>query len=121
MSTAAALGSTGNTGSCVVRNLLDHSRQNKVNSYSRNKAKLLRVTPEVAENKRVNLFEGSIEDGPIQSCWNRYFEAPRLFSWQSPAMTTSPAAVSTRTPSYLPSGLCTDYATRWALLAKPTR
>lgn len=63
--TVAVLGSTGNTGSCTVRNLLDHSPQKRVHAYCRNKAKLLRVIPEGADNKRVEVFQGSIEDGPL--------------------------------------------------------
>jgi nucleoside-diphosphate-sugar epimerase len=61
----AVLGSTGNTGTCLVRNLLEHSPHNHVNAYCRNKAKLLNLVPEVADNKRVTVFEGSVYDAQL--------------------------------------------------------
>lgn len=62
MPTFAVLGSTGNTGTCLVRNLLEHSPHNHVNAYCRNKAKLFNLIPEVVDNKRVTVFEGSVND-----------------------------------------------------------
>lgn len=62
MPTFAVLGSTGNTGTCLVRNLLEHSPHNHVNAYCRNKAKLFRLVPETVDNKRVTAFEGRLDD-----------------------------------------------------------
>lgn len=65
MPTFAVLGSTGNTGTCLVRNLLEHSPHNHVNAYCRNKAKLLKLIPEVIDNKRMTVFEGSVNDAGL--------------------------------------------------------
>ncbi|KAH8904211.1 putative NAD-dependent epimerase/dehydratase [Coniochaeta sp. PMI_546] len=62
MPTFAVMGSTGNTGTCLVRNLLEHSPHNHVNAYCRNKAKLIDLVPEAVDNKRVTVFEGSFSD-----------------------------------------------------------
>lgn len=62
MATFAVLGSTGNTGTCLVRNLLEYSPHNHVNAYCRNKAKLFGLVPEVVDNKRVTVFEGNLDD-----------------------------------------------------------
>lgn len=62
MPTYAVLGSTGNCGSALVRNLLEKSSDNHVNAYCRNEAKLRKVLPEVVDNKHVNVFAGSMDD-----------------------------------------------------------
>ena len=61
MATYAILGATGNTGSALIQNLLK-TPSCKINAYCRNKKKLLNKLPEVVENKRVQIFEGSIDD-----------------------------------------------------------
>ena len=60
-SSYAILGATGNCGSALIQVLLK-SPNNKINAYCRNKGKLTRLLPEVVENKRVEVFEGSIQD-----------------------------------------------------------
>lgn len=62
MPTYAVLGSTGNCGSALVRNLLEKSSDNHVNAYCRNEAKLRKVLPEVVDNKQVSVFAGSMDD-----------------------------------------------------------
>lgn len=57
----AILGATGNTGAALIQNLLRH-QNTTINAYCRNKAKLLRLLPEVSDNKRVSVFEGSMND-----------------------------------------------------------
>jgi putative NADH-flavin reductase len=61
MSSYAILGATGNCGSALVNNLLK-SPNNKVHAYCRNKAKLIRMMPHAVENKRMEIFEGSVTD-----------------------------------------------------------
>jgi putative NADH-flavin reductase len=61
MASYAVLGSTGNCGSALIQNLLQTPNV-KVHAYCRNKAKLLRLLPEVAEHKKVEIFEGSIHN-----------------------------------------------------------
>ncbi|KAI1810480.1 putative NAD-dependent epimerase/dehydratase [Poronia punctata] len=65
MPTYAVLGSTGNCGSALIRNLLDQSPENRINAYCRNKGKLYRVVPEVVDNKNVAVFEGSFTDDKL--------------------------------------------------------
>ncbi|OCT49988.1 Oxidoreductase AflX [Cladophialophora carrionii] len=57
----AVLGSTGNCGSALVQNLLE-LRNVKVNAYCRQRSKLYRLIPATIDNKRVEVFEGSIAD-----------------------------------------------------------
>lgn len=59
--TYAVLGSTGNCGTALIRNLLQ-SPQNQVHAYCRNIAKLHGLLPEVVDNKRIQVFSGSIYD-----------------------------------------------------------
>jgi putative NADH-flavin reductase len=59
--TYAVLGSTGNTGSALIRNFLEVPNI-KVNAYCRNRNKLYRLVPEIIDDKRFNIFEGSIQD-----------------------------------------------------------
>ncbi|KKK23172.1 hypothetical protein ARAM_002143 [Aspergillus rambellii] len=61
MASYAVLGSTGNTGTALIENIL-RVPTNRVHAYCRNKAKLLRLVPEIAENKSVDVFEGNITD-----------------------------------------------------------
>lgn len=61
MSLYAILGSTGNCGSALIQNLLQ-TPQNQIHAYCRNQAKLHRLVPQVLDNKRVRVFEGSIDN-----------------------------------------------------------
>lgn len=61
MSSYAVLGSTGNCGCALIQHLLQ-SPDAKINAYCRNKSKLMRLLPGVAESKKVVVFEGSIHD-----------------------------------------------------------
>ncbi|KAH8707558.1 putative toxin biosynthesis protein [Phaeosphaeriaceae sp. PMI808] len=60
----AVLESTGNCGTALIQNLLT-SPTATIHAFCRNKAKLLRLLPEVASNKQVDIFEGSIHDIPF--------------------------------------------------------
>lgn len=62
--TYAVLGSTGNCGTALIQLLL-RTPKVKINAYCRNKAKLTRLLPEVAESKAVEIFEGSIQDADL--------------------------------------------------------
>jgi nucleoside-diphosphate-sugar epimerase len=57
----AILGSTGNTGSALIRNFLEIPDV-RVRAYCRNRSKLYRLVPEIIDNKRFEVFEGSIDD-----------------------------------------------------------
>ncbi|KAB8227143.1 oxidoreductase tpcG [Aspergillus alliaceus] len=61
MSTYAILGATGNCGTALIDNLL-RTDDAKVNAYCRSKTKLIQKVPTVTNNKRVNVYEGSIYD-----------------------------------------------------------
>ena len=61
MATYAIFGATGNCGSSLIQVLLT-APATKVNAYCRNKAKLIRLMPNVAESKRVQIFEGQIDN-----------------------------------------------------------
>lgn len=61
MGTYAVLGSTGNCGTALIKNLLQSS-ESRIHAYCRNKNKLLRILPEAATDKRIEVFEGSIND-----------------------------------------------------------
>nr|A0A5B8YUY5.1 RecName: Full=Oxidoreductase GME11367; AltName: Full=Dibenzodioxocinones biosynthesis cluster protein GME11367 [Pestalotiopsis microspora]QED41498.1 putative NAD-dependent dehydratase [Pestalotiopsis microspora] len=61
MATYAVLGSTGNTGKCLVELALQQPNA-KVHAYCRNKTKLTNQLPIIIDNKRVEVFEGSIYD-----------------------------------------------------------
>ncbi|KAK8091562.1 NAD-dependent epimerase/dehydratase [Apiospora hydei] len=62
MATYAILGSTGNCGTALIRNLLESSTHARIHAFCRNQAKLYRLLPEVADNKRVQVFAGSVYD-----------------------------------------------------------
>ena len=61
MTSYAILGATGNCGSSLIQVLLESPRA-KIHAYCRNKGKLIRNMPELAENERVQIFEGHCED-----------------------------------------------------------
>ncbi|KAL8835687.1 MAG: hypothetical protein Q9170_003226 [Blastenia crenularia] len=68
MPSYAVLGATGATGSNILK-LLIKDPQNTVNVYVRSKPKLLAQTPEIASNKQVKIFNGSLNDTSlIASC-----------------------------------------------------
>jgi peptidyl-tRNA hydrolase len=64
ITTYAVFGSTGNCGTEIIRQLLQMPKV-KINAYCRNKNKLIRLIPEVVDNKNVEIFEGSIDDSDL--------------------------------------------------------
>lgn len=69
MSTYAVLGATGNCGTALIDNLLRNDAHSKINAYCRNSNKLIRLLPQVGDNKRVKIFEGAITNiDVIASC-----------------------------------------------------
>jgi putative NADH-flavin reductase len=64
----AVLGATGNCGTALIQLLLKDSDAH-IRAFVRNKAKLIRLIPGIAEHKNVEIFEGSIHDVElITSC-----------------------------------------------------
>lgn len=61
VTTYAILGSTGNCGTAIIELLL-RTPKVKINAFCRNQAKLIRLIPEVADSKKVEVFQGSIQD-----------------------------------------------------------
>ena len=61
MAAYAILGATGNCGSALIDNLL-RNYDAKVNAYCRNKNKLIQKVPQLDNEKRVRIYEGSIYD-----------------------------------------------------------
>ena len=61
MATYAVLGATGHCGTALIDNLL-RTEGAQINAYCRNKTKLIQKTPQVATNKRVQIYQGSIYD-----------------------------------------------------------
>jgi putative NADH-flavin reductase len=60
--TYAVLGSTGNCGTALIDNLMSRPEA-RINAYCRNSSKLLRLRPSILDDeRRVNIFEGSIQD-----------------------------------------------------------
>lgn len=59
--TYAVLGSTGNCGTALIRNLLNKP-DTRIHAYCRNRSKLLRLLPDFKEGGKVEIFEGSIQD-----------------------------------------------------------
>lgn len=66
MATYAVLGGTGNCGSALIQNLLE-TLNNRINVYCRNQKKLYSLLPEVVDNKRVQVFQGSISDANLMA------------------------------------------------------
>ncbi|KAK4609015.1 Oxidoreductase ordB [Fulvia fulva] len=64
MASYAVLGATGNTGQALI-NILLQSPEKKIHAYCRSKQKLLRLTPQLADNKNVKVSEGSLNDTSI--------------------------------------------------------
>lgn len=60
----AVLGATGNCGTALIQNLLQSSTS-KVHAYCRDRRKLLYLLPHLADNKQVDIFDGSIHDLPL--------------------------------------------------------
>jgi len=61
MPSYAVLGATGNVGSALLEVLLK-TPDAEVRAYVRSKAKLLRMRPDLADNDRVRIHEGGIDD-----------------------------------------------------------
>lgn len=61
MSSYAILGATGQVGGKVLQVLLNNP-ENELHVYVRSKSKLLKATPEVQENPKVQIFEGDLQD-----------------------------------------------------------
>ncbi|ERF68116.1 hypothetical protein EPUS_06927 [Endocarpon pusillum Z07020] len=61
MATYAVFGATGKCGSSLIEVLLQ-SPDTKIHAYCRNAAKLTRMMPEALETKRVQIFEGQIDN-----------------------------------------------------------
>jgi hypothetical protein len=61
MSIFAILGATGLTGQNIVKHLLQNP-ENELNLYVRSQSKLIKLFPNIQENKQVHIFEGSMND-----------------------------------------------------------
>lgn len=61
MPTYTILGATGQVGGSVLEVLLQ-SEQNQINAYCRSKSKLLDQKPQLANDPRIHIFEGSLDD-----------------------------------------------------------
>ncbi|KAJ9605936.1 hypothetical protein H2200_009785 [Cladophialophora chaetospira] len=59
--TYAILGATGNCGTALIENLLKKPDTN-IHAYCRNRNKLLQLIPDLKEDGKVKIFEGSIHD-----------------------------------------------------------
>jgi putative NADH-flavin reductase len=59
--TYAVLGATGNCGTALIDNIL-RVPEAKVNAYCRNRSKLLNKMPHLVDNKRVEIFEGNVQN-----------------------------------------------------------
>lgn len=59
--TYAVLGSTGNCGTALIETLLNKPDA-RIHAYCRDRAKLLRLMPDIKTGGRVRIFEGSIRD-----------------------------------------------------------
>ena len=66
VATYAVLGATGNCGRALVHILLK-TPDARVRAFCRNKAKLLKLIPELVEDAHVDIFEGSIHDIPLMA------------------------------------------------------
>ncbi|RAK79030.1 uncharacterized protein BO72DRAFT_506790 [Aspergillus fijiensis CBS 313.89] len=61
MSTYAIIGSTGNCGTALL-DVLSRDSTVTIRAYCRSRAKLLALSPAAVDNKRVQIFEGGIDD-----------------------------------------------------------
>lgn len=61
MAKYAVFGATGNCGSSLIEVLLQ-SPNTKIHAYCRNQVKLTRMIPKAVETKRVEIFEGQIDN-----------------------------------------------------------
>ncbi len=61
MPTYAILGATGSTGQSLL-NLLLKSPKNNIHAYARSRAKLERLSPELAAHENVRIFEGALDN-----------------------------------------------------------
>ncbi|TVY20482.1 Monooxygenase mdpK [Lachnellula arida] len=59
--TYAVLGATGNCGTALIDNIL-RVPDAKVNAYCRNRSKLFNKGPHLVDNKRVEIFEGNVQN-----------------------------------------------------------
>lgn len=64
MPSYAILGATGQTGQALLTILLQSAKDDvkNINLYVRSRARLERLQPEISTNKKVQIFEGSIQD-----------------------------------------------------------
>ncbi|KAF2118826.1 hypothetical protein BDV96DRAFT_487784 [Lophiotrema nucula] len=61
MATYAVLGATGNCGTALIENIL-RKEDAQLKAYCRNERKLISRIPQLNDNKRVQIYEGSIYD-----------------------------------------------------------
>lgn len=61
----AILGATGSVGSSILKVLLQSPDQPRIHAYCRSKQKLAKLCPASLENKRVTVFEGSLDDNDL--------------------------------------------------------
>nr|A0A411PQN7.1 RecName: Full=Oxidoreductase AgnL4; AltName: Full=Agnestins biosynthesis cluster protein L4 [Paecilomyces divaricatus]QBG38884.1 oxidoreductase [Paecilomyces divaricatus] len=61
MATYAVLGATGNCGTALIDNLL-RTEGAQIHAFCRNKPKLMQKMPALVDHKRVQIYEGSIDD-----------------------------------------------------------
>ena len=61
MTTYAVLGATGSTGKSLIQILLQ-SPDKQIHAYCRSKEKLLKLLPNIHDNKNVDIFEGRLDD-----------------------------------------------------------
>ncbi|CAG9984942.1 unnamed protein product [Clonostachys byssicola] len=61
LSTYAILGATGHCGKAMIEVILQDP-DTRIHAYCRNKPKLLKALPHLADHRQVEIFEGSIQD-----------------------------------------------------------
>ncbi|KAK4994287.1 hypothetical protein LTR66_005655 [Elasticomyces elasticus] len=61
MSSYAVLGATGNIGQALLKVLLQ-SPDSQIHAYCRSKQKLMKLLPNITDNKQVDVFEGNLDD-----------------------------------------------------------
>ncbi|KAK4985846.1 hypothetical protein LTR50_005700 [Elasticomyces elasticus] len=61
MSSYAVLGATGNIGQALLKVLLQ-SPGSQIHAYCRSKQKLMKLLPNITDNKQVDVFEGNLDD-----------------------------------------------------------